>query len=241
MVLGGRPCPPAVASVGVSEGLARYDGHADWYDEAFDVYREDVDVLRELLGPGEGRVCLDVACGTGRYAATITDAGYRVVGVDVSADQLRLAAQRTDHLAQADARSLPLRSSSINVAVGLYLHTDVEDFAAVVAEIARCLPAGGRFIYLGLHPCFIGPFVNRATEVADQELRFMPGYEGSGWAHQGSGGGVGLWNRVGGHHKTLAGFLHAFVDAGLQLERFIELSGGGTVLPRNVAVAAAKH
>jgi ubiquinone/menaquinone biosynthesis C-methylase UbiE len=224
----------------VSEGLARYDGHADWYDEAFDVYREDADVLSELLGPGEGRVCLDVACGTGRYAATIAAAGCRVVGVDISADQLRRAARRAEHLVQADARSLPLRSSSIDVAVGMYFHTDVEDFAAVVAEIARCLPVGGRFVYLGLHPGFIGPFVNRATEVADQELRFLPGYEGSGWAHRGSGGGVGLWKRVGGHHKTLATFLHAFIDAGLHLERFIELPGGGTVLPRNLAVAAAK-
>jgi hypothetical protein len=96
-------------------------------------------------------------------------------------------------------------------------------------------------VYVGLHPCFIGPFVDRTTEIDDQALRFVPGYGTSGWARRGSGGGVGLWSRVGGHHKTLAAFLQAFIDAGLRLERVIELSGGGTVLPRNIAVAATKH
>jgi SAM-dependent methyltransferase len=40
------------------------------------------------------------------------------------------------------------------------------DFVAVAREIARCLRPGGRFIYLGLHPCFIGPFSNRMNESA---------------------------------------------------------------------------
>jgi hypothetical protein len=31
------------------------------------------------------------------------------------------------------------------------------------------------------------------------------------------------------------------VDGGLALERVVELSGGGTVLPRNIAVVAAKR
>lgn len=96
-------------------------------------------------------------------------------------------------------------------------------------------------MYVGLHPCFIGPFVNRTTEIEDQALHFVAGYGTSGWARRGSGGGVGLWSRVGGHHKTLAGFLGAFIDGGLAVEQVVELSGGGTVLPRNIAVVAAKR
>ncbi len=44
-----------------------------------------------------------------------------------------------------------------------------------------------------------------------------------------------------GHHETLAGFLGAFIDAGLLLEEVVELSGGGIVLPRNLAVAATER
>jgi SAM-dependent methyltransferase len=123
----------------------------------------------------------------------------------------------------------------------MYFHTDVEDLAGAVAEVARCLRPGGRFVYIGLHPCFIGAFVDRTAEVDDQALRFVPGYSTSRWMRRGSGGGSGPWSRVGGHHKTLEGFLSTFIDAGLRLERIVELSGGGVVLPRNIALAAAKH
>ena len=65
----------------------------------------------------------------------------------------------------------------------------------------------GRFIYIGLHPCFLGPFVDRMTESRDAGLRFMPGYGDVGWADHGSGDGSGVGGRVGFHHKTLAAFL----------------------------------
>jgi hypothetical protein len=122
----------------------------------------------------------------------------------------------------------------------MYFHTDVEDFAAVVSEIGRCLKVRGPFVYIGLHPCFIGPFVDRSHEHEDNGLHFVAGYGASTWAYRGSGGGVGLWSRVGGHHKTLAGFLSAFPDAGFRLDRVAELPGGGAVVPRNIAVVATK-
>jgi len=47
---------------------ARYDGHAEWYDETFPALLNDDEesFLRECLGVGRGEICLDVACGTGR-------------------------------------------------------------------------------------------------------------------------------------------------------------------------------
>jgi SAM-dependent methyltransferase len=45
------------------------------------------------VGPGDGD-CLDLGCGTGRYLAAIESTGRTVVGVDRSADQLRLARSR---------------------------------------------------------------------------------------------------------------------------------------------------
>jgi ubiquinone/menaquinone biosynthesis C-methylase UbiE len=49
-------------------GIARYDGHAEWYDQTFSAFlnEEEVSFLRECLGTGSGQICLDVACGTGR-------------------------------------------------------------------------------------------------------------------------------------------------------------------------------
>jgi len=155
--------------------IARYDGHAEWYDETFSAFHneEEEAFLRECLGAGDDRICLDVACGTGRYGRVLADAGYRSVGFDISADQLRFARRRLGAAVRADARQLPVQDASVAAAAGMFFHTDVEDFAAVVRDVTRCLRPGGRFFYLGTHPCFVGPFVNRMTESKepDAELR----------------------------------------------------------------------
>jgi SAM-dependent methyltransferase len=183
-----------------------------------------------------------VACGTGRYARVLTEAGYRAVGFDLSADQLRFARPRLSAAVRADARFLPVRDASVAVATGMFFHTDVEDFAAVVDEVARCLRPGGRFVYLGVHPCFVGPFVNRMTEREDLVLRFVTGYGTVGWANRGSGDGSMIGGRVGFHHKTLANFLAAFAEARLIIRAVREFHAGGrAVLPWDIGVVAEKN
>jgi SAM-dependent methyltransferase len=227
----------------VTSPRARYDGHAEWYDETFSVslHENEVSFLTEWLGPGGGQICLDVACGTGRYGRVLADAGYRAVGFDISADQLRFARRRLGAAVRADARHLPVRDASVTVAAGMFFHTDTEDFAAVVADVARCLRPGGRFVYLGVHPCFVGPFVYRMTEADDLTLSFVAGYGNVGWANRGSGDGSHIGGRVGFHHKTLASFLDAFAASGLSIRAVREFSTSGhVVLPWNIALAADK-
>jgi ubiquinone/menaquinone biosynthesis C-methylase UbiE len=222
--------------------IARYDGHAQWYDETFSANRHpgEEDFLRECLGAGGGEVCLDVACGTGRFGPVLSDAGYRAVGFDISADQLGFARDRLAAV-RADIRSLPARDASVGLVTGMFFHTDVEDFAAVVREVARCLRPGGRFVYLGLHPCFVGPFVYRLDEQQDLTLSFATGYGTVAWANRGSGDGSMIGARVGFHHKTLASFLQAFAAAGLTIRAVREFSvPGHPVLPWNMGLLAGK-
>jgi SAM-dependent methyltransferase len=221
----------------------RYDGHAEWYDKAFcaNFGEEEESFLRECLGAGDGQICVDVACGTGRYGRILADAGYRPVGFDISADQLRFARRRLGAAVRADARSLPVQDASVAVAAGMFFHTDVEDFAAVVREVARCLRPGGRFIYLGVHPCFVGPFVYRMNESEDLTLSFVTGYGKPGWANRGSGDGSMIGGRVGFHHKTLASFLGAFAAARLSTRVIREFAKAGhAVLPWDIAVVTEK-
>jgi SAM-dependent methyltransferase len=229
-------------SLAVTTSVARYDGYSQWYERTFSTYsyKAEREFLRNSLGSGQEQICLDVACGTGIHDQLLADAGYRVLGIDISSDQLRLARSRVAAAVQADACFLPVADEVVAVVVGMFFHTDVEDFAAVIRDVARCLRAGGRFIYVGPHPCFIGPFVDRTTECHESALKFVKGYGANGWTRRGSGGVLGLWSRVGGHHKTLAGFINAIAGSGLRIESVAEFAGGGTVLPRNVAVVADK-
>ena len=90
----------------MTSAAARYDGHSEWYDEHFGSGHrpaEELAFLREALGTGHGQPCLDLACGTGLWAEPIAAAGYRVAGLDISADQLRFARRRHVAVARADS------------------------------------------------------------------------------------------------------------------------------------------
>jgi SAM-dependent methyltransferase len=227
----------------MASAAARYDGHSEWYDEHFGSGHrpaEELAFLREALGTGHGQPCLDLACGTGLWAEPIAAAGYRVAGLDISADQLRFARRRHAAVARADVCRLPLRDACVPVVVGMFFHTDLEDFAAALRQVARCLRPGGRFIYAGLHPCFIGPFVNRTSESDEHRLQFLPGYGDVGWANRASGDGTGVGGRVGFHHKTLASFFGAIAGSGLQIRDVREFASTGVVLPRNIGLVAEK-
>jgi len=223
-------------------GTARYDGHSDWYEESFSAFhlKEQESWFRECLGNGAGAVCLDVACGTGRAGRLLRESGYRAVGFDISADQLRYARSRLTAVVRADAGHLPVPDACAEVATGMYFQTDTEDFAGVVRDVARCLRAGGRFAYLGVHPCYVGPFVYRLDEHQDQSLTFTVGYGTTGWASRVSGDGSRIGGRVGFHHKTLASFLQAFGDAGLVLRSVREFVPPGAILPWDLALLAEK-
>jgi ubiquinone/menaquinone biosynthesis C-methylase UbiE len=122
---------------------ARYDSVADWYDQqvAWSTAAA-APLIARLAGRGSGW-CLDVGCGTGVHLAALAEAGWSVVGVDASADQLRMARRRAGPgvagLVQADAARLPFPSGSCPLVVSAFTHTDVEDFTSLVREARRIL------------------------------------------------------------------------------------------------------
>jgi SAM-dependent methyltransferase len=212
---------------------ARYDGHADWYDE---FARADAGgfmaharaALAELLPPGPG-IAVDVGCGTGLHAPVLTDHGFRVLGLDYSADQLRIARGRLP-VVRADARALPLAGGSVAVAASLLTHTDLDGFDRLVAECARVLRPGGALVYVGVHPCFVNPWV----EPVPDGRTLHPGYRAVGWQGRTPFTGEAVRARVGVHHLPLAELLTALARPGLRLDRVLER--GPNRLPDLLAV-----
>lgn len=201
-------------------GAARYDGFADWYEE-FNTpgVAANAAVISGLLGPGEGR-CLDLGCGTGLYFDAVRATGRIPFGVDRSADQLRFARER-GLCVQGDAAAIPFADHAFRTVLMVWISTDVDDLAAVVREAVRVLRPGGRAVFLGAHPCFMGPHIEYRE---DGGRLIHPTYRLAAWHPRQPWwtGGAGLRNRVGMRHVPLAEFLHAFLDAGLTVERVVE-------------------
>jgi SAM-dependent methyltransferase len=219
-------------------GHARYDGIAGWY-AAFRpaLTGDELEALTELLGRGPGR-CLDVGCGTGVAAPILRELGWSPVGVDVSEDLLEIAQANGLETVRAPAEALPFDAAAFDAAVSVWTHTDVDDFEAMLAEVARVLRPGAPFVYIGAHPCFVGP-----------HSRFV-GAEGIPELHEGyrearrylDAPGVanpdGLRARVGAMHVPLGAFVQAFASARLAIERFEEL--GSSDYPYVVALCARR-
>lgn len=206
-------------------GPPRYDGLADWYDReiaGLEVTTTAVDTLGRLVGAGPGR-CLDLGCGTGVAIPRLLERGWRVVGVDLSGDQLRVARRRAGRsgarLVAADAAALPFADASFDAVASLLTHTDLDRPEAAFAEAARVLRRGGRLSYVGAHPCFVTPFVERRATGA---YLLHPGYRRRGWHRAGPGFGQGVRPRVGVHHLPLADLVGAALAAGLTLTRLEE-------------------
>ncbi|MEQ4724010.1 class I SAM-dependent methyltransferase [Nonomuraea sp. B19D2] len=201
---------------------ARYDGQAEWYDERIGSHAAvTIADLGDLLGPGEGR-CLDLGCGTGLYLDAIRSSGRAVVGLDRSADQLRLARRRDGAapLLQGDATVLPFAADTFGTVTALWISTDIADFAGLLREAARVLRPGGLLLFYGVHPCFNGPHIETREDgavVIHPTYRIKGWHKSSPWWRKG-----GIRERVGMSHVPLADLVNAFIDAGLTVERVYE-------------------
>lgn len=132
-----------------ARAAAVFDALGAEYEKAFagsEAHRASLDWLLGKLGPSS-RV-LDVGSGTGRPTAhVLTEAGHRVLGMDVSSVMVELATRQVPGASFecADIRNVALQDGSFD-AVCVYfplLQMSREEQTDVVRRLARALRPGG--------------------------------------------------------------------------------------------------
>jgi len=208
-------------------------------------------ILRDrLVG---ARVC-DIACGEGYLSRFLGSLRPRsVIGVDQSAELIRIALQRSDATHATfrvdDARRLEtIDDSAIDIAVSQLAIMGIDDHRAMFRAVHRVLRHDGVFAFSLLHPCFEGPF--RLPD-EPQFLRDSLGREIGAvvrrYASEGfwQSGGTGIRGHMGAHHRMLSTLVNDLTAAGFTLERIDEPVADGdglfSQIPRSILITARAH
>ena len=214
-----------------------------WWDrEAEDYYAEHGDFLGDcdfvwgpeglresaahLLGDVRGATVLEIGCGGAQCSRWVAGAGAaHVVASDVSARMLdrarRINARLVDRrfqvrLLQCDGAELPFADASFDVVFTSYgVVPFVADSARVMAEAARVLRPGGRFVFSTTHPFRWA----LPDDPGERGLRVSMSYfDRSAYVEQDSSGRATYVE----HHRTFGDRIREITAAGLQVVDVVE-------------------
>jgi ubiquinone/menaquinone biosynthesis C-methylase UbiE len=140
-----------------------FQGLAKTYDELSFTQGtvQEVDFIERELGESRNLRILDLGCGTGRHSVELSRRGYRIVGLDLSHDQLHHGAVKCRdqsvslQLIQGDARRLCFRPAFDGVLMlceGAFclMETDQMNFQ-ILRNVARVLKPSGLLIMTALN------------------------------------------------------------------------------------------
>jgi ubiquinone/menaquinone biosynthesis C-methylase UbiE len=112
-----------------------------------------------LAGVEPGAEILDCPVGFGRHALVLTDAGYRVTGLERSETQLAEAERRRGEaewpkLVRGDYRELPFENESFDAVLNLFTslgYLERDEDVGVLREFRRVLRPGGALVVETMH------------------------------------------------------------------------------------------
>lgn len=117
-----------------------FDRVADIYDRTrgFSSYVMDK-ILEALIEELRGyRLLLDVGVGTGRFAEPLQEAGFEVVGIDISKRMLKKAVEKgVKNLMSSDACSLPFHDSTFDASISVHTLHLIKNWKSALRETTR--------------------------------------------------------------------------------------------------------
>lgn len=113
--------------------------YESWFSRNKGTYLSELDAVRAMLPNGEG---VEIGVGTGRFAAPL-GIGF---GIDPSKEMIVLARERGVEVVRGVAEALPMKSSSLDIALMVTTVCFVDDLRSTMREAWRILKPGGSLI-----------------------------------------------------------------------------------------------
>jgi len=185
--------------------------------------------LLSMLGGLSGKHVLDLCCGAGYLSRRLATMGAHVTAVDASARLIGIASEisrRENHCINyvvAEPTDLSAIEDSVfdDIICNMGLMF-VRDLPGTVAELARLVKLGGRFVFSVLHPCFCMPDACWVSSDDPRPLyRIVDNYFTEGWHVSETSPGV-RGDKVRVKHRTLSTYVNALSARGFNVRRIAE-------------------
>jgi SAM-dependent methyltransferase len=205
-----------------------WEEHARWWQDGFTdgadpEYEEQILPLIAEHLDGAARV-LDVGCGEGQVSRLALDVGAtRAIGIDPTWTQGEVAARRAGgpSYARSGAGALPFGDACFDAAVACLVFEHIRDVDDAIAEVARVLRPGGRFLFLLNHPLLQTPssgwIDDQVLDPPEQYWRVGPYLVEDETIEEVERGVF-----IPFIHRPLSRYLNALADVGLLLRRIEE-------------------
>lgn len=205
-----------------------WEAHAEWWQREFTdgadpEYTEQIIPLILDWTAGFDRI-LEVGTGEGQVARAMAAVhGATVVGVDPTANQIAEALRRGGGVEyhRAGAEDLPFEEASFDAVVCCLVFEHIDAVDAALAEVARVLRPGGRFVFCLNHPLLQTPgsgwIDDQMIDPPEQYWRIGPYLLEQAVVEE-----VEKGVHIRFVHRPLSRYLNAMADVGLMLERMIE-------------------
>lgn len=208
----------------IADGIATYAG-----ESSGDVQRYIVaPAILNMIGPANGKEILDLYCGAGYFSRRLASLGAKVTAVDRSERLIGIAREINDRerfkikYAVAEPTDLSVIEDSMfdDVVCNMGIMS-IRDLNGTIAELARLVKLGGRFIFSIVHPCFSMP---DSCWVRDPEGKALyetvDNYFTEGWWPSDLANPIRERGKI--KHRTLATYVNALSARGFNVRRISE-------------------
>lgn len=205
----------------------QWDDHADWWQREFTdgvdpEYVEQIIPLALGYLAGYERV-LDVGTGEGQIARALASTGAKVTGLDPTVSQIDVAVGRGGGpvygLSGSDA--LPIADGSVDAVVVCLVFEHVDALDESLAEVARVLRPGGRFVLFVNHPLLQTPdsgmIIDHMIEPPETYWRIGPYLREAVTVEEVQ---KGVFVRF--VHRPLSRYVNGIIEAGIDLVCMLE-------------------
>jgi SAM-dependent methyltransferase len=205
--------------------FSAWSEHAGWWQDGFtdgadpEYEQQILPIVAEHVA-GAQRV-LDVGCGEGQLSRRAAATGAQVIGLDPIADQIGLAVTRGGGpgYLRGEAVALPFGDATFDAVVACLVFEHLEEPDDAIAEVARVLAPGGRFLFMLNHPLLQAPGSGWVDDhILEEQYWRVGAYLTESVVDEEMEPGVVLPFV----HRPLSRYVNAMADHGLLLERMLE-------------------